>query len=174
FNSVRSAVSNGMSRAFNAVTGFLGKFKDAGKRIVTSIADGIKGAIGAVTGAISNVVGKVRDFLPFSPAKLGPLKDLDKLNFGGTISMGIDDGASEVQKAMDSMLSTPMKATAYSPNSLSGGSNNDVMARLDRLIEATEANRDLIIDGKGFAQAIGDYTSAEGGNRIRKIERGLA
>src|SRR5699024_6514196 len=104
FNGVRSAVSNGIRSAYNTVINFVSRFRDAGRRIVTSIADGIKGAIGNVTGAIGNIAGAIRNFLPFSPAKEGPLKDLDKLNFGGTISMGIDDGTNEVQKAMDEML----------------------------------------------------------------------
>ena len=166
FKNVVNSVKDGMTNAYNAVKNFFRKFKDAGKNIVTSIADGIKGAISKVTDAISGVVGKVRDFLPFSPAKVGPLKDLDKLNFGGTISMGIDDGANEVQKAMEDMLTMPFKPTVHNP-SLSNDQSNAY---------ATEQNRPIIlqVDGKTFAQIIGDYTSAEGGNRIRRIERGLA
>ena len=166
FKNVVNSVKDGMTNAYNAVKNFFRKFKDAGKNIVTSIADGIKGAISKVTDAISGVVGKVRDFLPFSPAKVGPLKDLDKLNFGGTISMGIDDGANEVQKAMEDMLTMPFKPTVHNPI-LSNDQSNAY---------ATEQNRPIIlqVDGKTFAQIIGDYTSAEGGNRIRRIERGLA
>ncbi len=166
FKNVVNSVKDGMTNAYNAVKNFFGKFKEAGKNIVTSIADGIKGAISTVTDAISGVVGKVRDFLPFSPAKVGPLKDLDKLNFGGTISMGIDDGANEVQRAMEDMLTMPFKPTVHNPI-LSNDQSNAY---------ATEQNRPIIlqVDGKTFAQIIGDYTSAEGGNRIRRIERGLA
>jgi len=166
FGSVRNAVETGINKALDIVINIKDKFFDAGKNIVSSIADGIKGAIGDVTGAISGVASKVRNFLPFSPAKEGPLKDLDKLNFGGTISMGIDDGASEVQKAMESMLTMPFKPTVHNP-SLSNDQSNPY---------ATEQNRPIIlqVDGKTFAQITGDYTAAEGGNRIRRIERGLA
>jgi len=166
FNGVRSAVSNGMTSAFNTVKGFLGKFKDAGKNIVTSIADGIKGAISKVTDAIGGVVSKVRDFLPFSPAKEGPLKDLDKLNFGGTISMGIDDGADDVQKAMEDMLGFDLSKKAK----FNDYRNNSTFA------QTTEEKQPIIlqVDGKTFAQIIGDYTNQEGGKRIRRMERGLA
>lgn len=105
FNAVKNAIKNGMTSAFNTVKGFFGRFRDAGRNIVQSIADGIRSAISAVTNAISSVTKKIRDFLPFSPAKEGPLKDLDKLDFGGTISLGIDDGANEVEKAMEELLS---------------------------------------------------------------------
>lgn len=64
------------------------KFTDAGANIVGMIADGITGAIGKAKEAIDGVVSKIRNFLPFSPAKEGPLSDLHKLNFGGTIATG--------------------------------------------------------------------------------------
>lgn len=105
FSNVKNAVSTGMNNALSTVTGFLSKFKEAGSNIVGSIADGIRGAIGKVTDAIGSVTKKIRDFLPFSPAKEGPLKDLDKLNFGGTISLAIEDGENEVQRAMEDILS---------------------------------------------------------------------
>ncbi|SJZ37877.1 phage tail protein [Garciella nitratireducens] len=118
FNSVRNAVSSGMHNALNAVTSFFSKFKNAGANLVGMIADGIRGAVGKVTSAIKGVVSKVRDFLPFSPAKVGPLKDLDKLNFGGTISMGIDKGAYEVEKSMQNMLTmkTPLNVETTNVN----------------------------------------------------------
>src|SRR5690625_4800300 len=103
FGRVSSAVSNGMNRAVSAVTNVVGKFKDAGRRIVTSIADGIKGATSKVTDAAKNLVGKVRNLLPFSPAKEGPLKDLDKLNFGGTIGDAIAKGRNKALKSMKSL-----------------------------------------------------------------------
>lgn len=46
--------------------------RDAGSRIIQGLADGIRNAVGKATDAIENVVGAVRDFLPFSPAKRGP------------------------------------------------------------------------------------------------------
>ena len=161
---VSGAVRNGMSTAFNAVTNFLGRFRDAGRRIVQSIADGIKGAIGAVTGAISNVAQKVRDFLPFSPPKTGPLVDIMDVKWGPTIAGGILKGENIVEKAMKDLLTfdAPVnKALEYSPSKAKNKNDNERPIYLQ-------------VDGKTFAKIIGDYTSAEGGNRIRRIERGLA
>src|SRR5690625_66428 len=164
---VSGAVRNGMSTAFNAVTNFLGRFRDAGRRIVQSIADGIKGAIGAVTGAISNVAQKVRDFLPFSPPKTGPLGDIMDVEWGKTIGGGIEKGEGIVEKAMDEMLSFNLAKTA----NLSGHSD-------EKGLKDQHSNEQqpiiLQVDGKTFAQITGDYVSQEGGNRIRRIERGLA
>lgn len=83
------------------------KFFNAGRNIVTSIADGIKSAVGVVTDAIGNVASKVRDFLPFSPAKEGPLLDIHRLNFGGTIAQSIKRAVPIVQRQMSSLVAIP-------------------------------------------------------------------
>lgn len=166
FSSVRSAISNGMRNAFNVVKNFFGRFKDAGRKIVTSIADGIKGAVGKVTDAIGNVAGKIRDFLPFSPPKIGPLMDIMDVDWGGTIGGGIEKGEDAVAKAMNDILDfdLPQRARFNNPN------------YSDNNYKSSQQPQPIIlqVDGKKFAQIMGDYTSAEGGNRIRKIERGLA
>lgn len=46
--------------------------KDAGRKIIQGLADGITGAISKATDAIKNVTARVREYLPFSPAKKGP------------------------------------------------------------------------------------------------------
>ena len=45
----------------------------SGKKIVQSLLNGIKSMIGDVGSAIGGVVDEVKNFLPFSPAKKGPL-----------------------------------------------------------------------------------------------------
>lgn len=176
FNKVVNSIRNGMSKAYNTVKGYFTRFKNAGRNIVNSIADGIKGAISKVTDAIGNVTQKVRDFLPFSPAKDGPLKDLDKLDFGGTISLSIDDGANEVEKAMHNMLSVPFRPSIYKDDSSSNGNNNNLAQLLIELIEAVREGQNISLfpDGGTFAKKTGEYTSQEGGNRIRRNERSLA
>lgn len=107
FSAVKDAVSTGMTNAYNAVTGFFQKFKDAGKKIVTSIADGIRAAIGEVKDAISSVVQTVRDYLPFSPAKEGPLKDLHRLDFS-IIADGIHNAKNPIEKAMSELAQSTL------------------------------------------------------------------
>lgn len=167
FSKVTGAVRDGLTRAFNTVKGFFTKFKNAGRNIVTSIADGIKGAIGKVTGAISNVVGKVRDFLPFSPPKIGPLTDIMDVEWGETIGAGIEKGESAVTKAMDKILDIDLTKKA---------NFNDIRQNSETNPHVSEQKQPIIlqVDGKTFAQIMGDYTSQEGGERIRRIERGLA
>lgn len=101
-----SAINSAIQRVWNKITEWFGKFKTAGSNIVGNIAEGITGAVGKVTGAIGNVVSKVRDFLPFSPAKEGPLKDLDHLNFAGPMADSIDNAKRPLTKAMNDLMKT--------------------------------------------------------------------
>lgn len=96
---------------FNNIKSFIGGFKDifldAGKGFINAIVDGIKNAASGLYDTVKDVAGKIRDFLPFSPAKVGPLSDLDKLDFGGPISDAMKRGLPSVQANMNSMLNVP-------------------------------------------------------------------
>ena len=78
------AITGGAGEVFSFFSGLPGRIvsalgnvgsllTSAGKEIVMGLARGITGAVGAVTDAIGGVVSKVKSFLPFSPAKVGPL-----------------------------------------------------------------------------------------------------
>src|SRR5690606_23586285 len=81
------------------------EFFDAGKNIVTSIADGINSAIGKVTDAIGNVTKKIRDFLPFSPSKEGPLRDIMNVKIAESIAEAIRRGRNSAVKEMEKLAS---------------------------------------------------------------------
>jgi TP901 family phage tail tape measure protein len=59
---------------------------DAGANVIKSIWEGMKSLAHKPVELIQNIVGKVRDFLPFSPAKTGPLKNLHKVRIVQTIA----------------------------------------------------------------------------------------
>lgn len=104
---IGSTIGNGIKAAYDTVINWGKTFFDAGANIVGMIAGGISSAIGKVTDAIGDITQKIRNFLPFSPAKEGPLRDLNKLNFGGTISQGIYNAKNQVAGAMNDILGIP-------------------------------------------------------------------
>lgn len=73
---------NGLN-LFNAGIAFIQSFIDGVQRMVGNLLDTVKGAF-----------GRVRDFLPFSDAKVGPLSDLTESGRAilGTLSEGMRDG----------------------------------------------------------------------------------
>ena len=107
WNGIKNIIGNSLDGAVRTIFNFGRRFYEAGRNIIGSIVDGIKSAISWVTDAVQDVVQGIRDFLPFSPAKRGPLRDLNRLNFGGTISEGIIKGKSAIQDAMANALTVP-------------------------------------------------------------------
>lgn len=66
---------------------------DAGQNIVQGLIDGIFSMIGSLASAASNLAGTIRDYLPFSPAKVGPLSGTGSPdNSGRQIAQMVADG----------------------------------------------------------------------------------
>ena len=72
------ALLKGIGSAWQGVMGWLERFSlyDVGTAILTTLGEGILGAGGWLLGQVQSVFGKVRDLLPFSDAKEGPLSAL--------------------------------------------------------------------------------------------------
>ncbi len=124
FNGVKSAIKTGITGGLDIIKNMATKFFNAGKNIVTSIVDGIKGSIGNVGKAMGDLAGKARNFLPFSPPKEGPLRDIMDVKWGETISGGIVKGESVVAKAMDNLLDPKIK---FSDNKATLHNNSNLL-----------------------------------------------
>lgn len=88
-NKVISGIVSGFTWLWNqimAVVKFIislpSKFWEAGKNLVLSLWEGIKHYAMLPVQAVIDIAKKIRDLWPFSPAKEGPLKDIDKAGAG--------------------------------------------------------------------------------------------
>lgn len=68
------------------------KFYKAGEAIVNSLWNGMKAKFNDMKNWFKSGLQDLRDMLPFSPAKRGPLKDIHKLKFVETIAANIKPG----------------------------------------------------------------------------------
>src|SRR5699024_2852643 len=172
---VRNAISNGMQGALRAVTSVGSAFRNAGSKIVSMIADGIKAAAGKVTGAAKDLMGKVRNLLPFSPAKEGPLTDLHKLNFGGTIADSIDRGKSTAIVAAQQMMDSIRHSV--DPNINVGSSFSNTRLNRQGTLADNQTGRPIIIhnitnlDSEVIAQGTYEHTDNLMGNKTNLNER---
>jgi len=84
------------------VTKFVAKLVECGIKIPIMIAQGILSGVHKVTDAIKKVTQSIRDHLPHSPAKTGPLKDLHRVKIVETIASTIRPAplASAMNKTM--------------------------------------------------------------------------
>lgn len=151
-------VVGALEAVIGVVKGFWSVFKNAGWNLVKMIADGIWSAISLPVKAISAVVSKVRRFLPFSPAKEGPLSDLDQLNFGGTISTGIYAGQSEIDRAMASVMDIP----ALSNLNASLGVKHTVTTKNENRTNKQPATFNIRLGNQVFKAFVDDISQLQG------------
>lgn len=104
-------------RVRNFVTSLPGEALRWGRDIIDGIADGIRGAVGKVTSAVSGVANKIRSFLHFSEPDVGPLSDFH--TYMPDMMSGLAGGI----KAGIPML---QKAAGLAAGAISGGLNGTV------------------------------------------------
>ena len=100
---------------------------DSGMKMLQTLADGIKAAAYAPVEAISGALGKVREYLPFSDAKVGPLSQLtlsgqkviDTLREGMLMASPLTDAANaQFGTALGGVNSmSPLSTSGLSPAS---------------------------------------------------------
>ena len=83
------SVQNVFGNVMAFIVSIPGRMFEAGKNIIMSITDGILSVATAPLDAISGIVSGIRDFLPFSPAKVGPLRDIHRVKIVETIADGM-------------------------------------------------------------------------------------
>jgi TP901 family phage tail tape measure protein len=68
-------------------------FQSHGAAMMSTLAAGIRAGAAEAVQAAQQTVQRIRDLLPHSPAKVGPLSDLDRVQFGQTLAGAIRMGA---------------------------------------------------------------------------------
>ncbi len=118
FGKIWTGIKFAMGEAWNALKTVARNFYNAGANIVKMIGKGIWDFITFPVRAIKAVATKIRAYLPFSPAKEGPLKTLHKVRIAETIAQSIRPG--KLSNAMSSLVS-PVQSQAFSFSSAGGG-----------------------------------------------------
>ena len=76
FESVKTAFSNGITAVKNTITGAVSWFFESGKKVISTFTNGIKSAFTGAVDAVKGGLQRIRNMLPFSDAKEGPLSTL--------------------------------------------------------------------------------------------------
>ena len=116
-------VFSGIETALASVTlyfrGLGATFKIAGANIISSIWEGMKSMASKPVEAMKNMVKKMRDYLPFSPAKIGPFKDLHRVKIVETIAGAINPSAavSAMKQTVQGVASLNLSSSGSSSQS---------------------------------------------------------
>jgi len=110
-------------KALDAVTQWLFGFSliDAGSNILNTLTQGILNAANGPIEAIKGVVQRIRNHLPFSPAKEGPLRDLHRVKLVETMASAVRPAPlvaamrGATAAALTAVTATPMPQLAPIP-----------------------------------------------------------
>jgi TP901 family phage tail tape measure protein len=108
-------------QAVDAIIGFFSGLPGAIAAIATRMWEGLKSKFNEVVQGVRDFVGKIRDLLPGSDAKAGPLSDLFASGRGlpATLAAGIRAGAGILDRAVTDILPSPdISLSAPSPSSV--------------------------------------------------------
>jgi hypothetical protein len=119
FNEMKESAVEKLQNMRDKVRGIMDKVKgifesidlyESGKAIIQSAIDGILSMKDKIWGKVEEVVGGVRDYWPFSPAKVGPLSDIHKMDFAGPISDSIKKAENPLMRSMSNLSGTVRNA----------------------------------------------------------------
>ena len=169
----KAKISEGLSNMISAITGYFGKFKSSGKALLESFSDGVKAGIDKAKEAVESGLSWIRDRLPFSPAKKGPLSDLDKSGeaFFPTWAKGAISQASSTARSVGRAMGSIRETVDGSPlgptlDAFTGGGRvtivHEVRGRVEvrgdngdkTVIEQTAKGVEYELFGKEFRQAM--------------------
>ena len=197
FQEMVNAVGDKMNAAVDKVRDIGGGIKDffdgidlyaSGKAIIQSAINGLSAMKSKITGKVEEIVGAVRDFWPFSPAKTGPLSDIHRMDFAGPIGTSIERAEKPIRKSMASLAN--IARSEFNPNlsmpnissningSINGSMNHtfaeNVNVNNDSLITALNAlankQSDIYLDGNVLVGSTIDKIDHELGWRARRGE----
>lgn len=103
WETVKTAAAGAWESVTTAVADLAGSAFESGKAILTTVGEGIKAAVSAPYEAARSALSFVRDLLPFSDAKEGPLADLTRSGMAllETLGGGIARAAEAPAKALE-------------------------------------------------------------------------
>jgi len=120
WDGVKSAATGAFQHLLSGFTNLLPTALDAGKKLMTSLADGITSAVSAPFEALKAGLGKLGKLLPHSDAEIGPLSTLTQSGFAmlDTMSRGMANAAHLPALAMEQAFAFGNNLPAIMPPTL--------------------------------------------------------
>lgn len=171
----RDAVVNGAGRLINFVRSIPGRILrglgnlgrllwNAGRNIIGGLIDGIQSMFSNVMDTVGNIVGAITDFLPFSPAKRGPMKRKPPHESGESIARMLADGLAGAEGLVVRAAEDIARAAAVDPQAVMAGVTPRGVARAER--------GPIVIELRGDGSARADFLINELREQIREISGG--
>lgn len=169
--SMKSIFRNGM----NTIKSWLNSFSlfDSGRKLLQTLANGIKSAVSIPVNAIKGALSKVRKYLPFSDAKEGPLSELTAS--GMAIMHTLSQGMAKVNT--NDMMQPFNKTTSGMMGQIGGGGTVDsAIGRLNSSGssggQSVQLTQNIYLSGGADAREQARKGASEGASDLmRQLER---
>ncbi len=142
-----------------------GLLYNAGRNVIQGLINGIRSMISNVGAAMSGIASKIRGFLPFSPAKEGPLAGTGAPNIAGgkigaMLAAGIAGSRGDVAAAMGGLASAATFTARQLPGGVATRGGDGAAAPVRVIIDVEGADGDMKrmfrrmvrVDGGGSVQ----------------------
>lgn len=177
---IKDSIVDGFTAAIDWIKALPAQAVQWGADIIQGIVDGIKGAVGKVGDAVSEVAGKIKSFLHFSKPDEGPLRDFDTYmpDMIDTMVKGISAGRSKVKEVVGNIASDiaggmPDVHAEVMTTTAKGSTAGlqQIGASKDKLLDAVQALIGGIAVMAQYNAAVSPATAATvyGGNTSRTI-----
>lgn len=164
-------VMDAAKSALNPDGGVISKLTNAGSSMAGAIAQGLKNAVGKVTGAISDLWAAVKAHIPNSPAKKGPMSGAGwrKVENSGktiveTIAGGMGSAAPTVINAMDNLMGE-IQNQVDRVNDMDYN-NMDINPRIQPILDMSQVETSAL-------QAVTDYSGLLTGQTALNLQYSL-
>ena len=162
------------SRILGAIGNLGSLLYSSGQALIQGFINGINAMIGSATAAVSNLVGSVRNYFPFSPAKEGPFSGRGYTTYSGRALVSdfadsIRKSGAKAEAAMRSVMDGVSAEASFSPSF----SASPMAATGDNVTNVYIDGSLIGVDAK-IARIISDLISAVETSRRMGTVRGLA
>lgn len=161
-------------QAFGLANGWLSNFSlfESGSKIMQTLGQGILSAASSVISSVKSVFSKVREYLPFSDAKVGPFSELTKSGAAimGTLADGVNS-TNALESSMSNQLGSAGRGGISSLNqnmgrsSGSGSKGGDITVTISNITIGGDSQLSQSDVRKGVAQGSQDI--------VKEIQRAI-
>ena len=158
-------------QAFGLAEGWLSNFSlfKSGQKILQTLGAGIRSAASSVVNSVKSVFSKVRQYLPFSDAKIGPFSELTKSGAAimSTLADGVDSSG-DLERSINGQLgqsSGGISAIGSASRPVSGGG--------DTFQFTIHQNITVGSDSAEVAQQAKQGASQGAGDLVKEFERAM-
>lgn len=160
-DSIKALWDGGINKIKTVVNNAVSWFKESGAKVMDTFTEGIKAAVNKPVEAVKGALAKVRELLPFSDAKEGPLSQLTLS--GKRVFETINTG-------MEKTATLPAETARAAFQSVSDENNDASASMVSAMREGNAGRSSSYQSGQTFRNYFKSESQTSGGTIIQRLE----